>query len=158
SSPYRQMMSASSRSGSRASNSAAVAPLVGSSLISKGPSNWKLNPRAGSSSWSDATPRSARTPSICAIPAESSTSRNWSKPPGKRANRGFRRGIIEGTETGADTSPAVWDASGKEGGVPAGPERGVNDDLPGPRIEPVQNFLGHHRNMERHLAESVTYV
>ena len=59
--------------------SAAVAPAVGSSRMSSGPSSRKLKPRAARSIWSDANPRSANTPSTTAIPRLASTSGSWSK-------------------------------------------------------------------------------
>ncbi len=79
SSPYSQNTSASPASLIVFTTSAAVAPVVGSSRMSSGPSARKLSPRAFSSIWSELNPRSANTPSTRSMSRAASTSPSWSK-------------------------------------------------------------------------------
>ena len=67
SSPNSNSRSASSRSGSVLTRSAAVGPLR-LMRMSSGPSPRNEKPRAGSSSWNDDTPRSSTTPSSAVTP------------------------------------------------------------------------------------------
>src|SRR5829696_7435344 len=73
SSPYLRNSAAISSAGSVASSSAAGTPRVASNRMSSGPPVRKPNPRSGSASWKELSPRSNSIPSTAPKPAAGAT-------------------------------------------------------------------------------------